>query len=296
MNIEKEMRARVLRLLENDYRCEDLARLLMYTRDPPEDLRRPLVTEIGNSIAHPRGRERGLLTTAAKDFFATTTFIVYAGENGGINFESLPEFFIPHMEAMARCVGPKYLESTTGLKSQGAAVQTAKSILTRLKKNEDDSYALPRDLTPIEKDLIASFCASSITPRPLDSNMFFKDFTDILVGAELLQGDERVPFETNIRIPVILFAIAAMHHHAINMHGSKRGVLMAAADKFNNLTTLFSTSINLADGGPATFGSRFYVTDLAVDDCCDGNFPLDRTWNFPIELSDRSTRLVRLGS
>jgi len=290
------MRARVLRILERGYRCEDLTKLLIYARDPPQNLSRALVTEIGNSIAHPRGRDRGLFTNAAKDFFAIIAFMIYAGEKDGIDFDRLPECFKPHMEAMARCVGPKYLESATGFKSREAAIQTAKGILARLKKNADDTYALPRNLTTNEKDLIAGFSMTGVPPRPLDSEIFVRDLTDILVGTKLLELDERPAFESTMRIPVILFAITAMHHVPIDMQGSKRGFLMAAADNQKNLTTLFSTSIDFVDGGTRTIASRFFVTNLAVCKYCNGNFPLDRAWNFPMELDDRTTQLIRLES
>jgi hypothetical protein len=296
MNIEQELRARVLRILERGYRCEDLTRLLIYSRDPPHDLSRPLVTEIGNSIAHPRGRDRGLFTNAAKDFFAIITFMIHAGERAGINFESLPECFKSHIEAMARCVGPKYLESATGFTSREAAIQTAKGVLTRLKKNADDTYALPTNMTAKEKNLIAAFTAAGIPPRPLDSKIFVRDFADILVGTELLRQDERPAFESTMKIPVILFAIAAMHHVPINMPGSKHGVLMAAADSQNNLTTLFSTTVDFVDGVPRTIAARFFVTELPACNYCNGHFPLDSPWDFPMELDDRTTQLIRLDS
>jgi hypothetical protein len=80
------------------------------------------------------------------------------------------------------------------------------------------------------------------------------------------------------------------------MAGSGRGLLMAAADHQQNLTTLFSITFDFVDGLPRTVAARFFVTELAVSKYGNGHFPLDSPWEFPIELDDRTTKLMRLDS
>jgi hypothetical protein len=143
VNIEVALRARVVRSIESAYRCEDIASLLIYARDPPNGSNRSiLVTEIGNAIAHPRGRKRGPVTNAAKDLVAIVTFNAHMGKRSGIDFDRLPKSFIAHMKAMTRCVEPTYLKRATGLKSQAAAIQVAQSIISRLTKNGDGTLSL----------------------------------------------------------------------------------------------------------------------------------------------------------
>ena len=85
------LRARVLHLLSGDLRTDNLIRLFMYARENCDG--RESVQEIGDFLAHPDERIKGVLTRRTRDWYANVSFSIPAHAGYNIDGTKLPANF-----------------------------------------------------------------------------------------------------------------------------------------------------------------------------------------------------------
>src|SRR5450759_1802598 len=113
--IETGLRIRVERLLRDDFRVEDLTTLFLALRDRCEG--REAIREIGDFVAHRDERTKGITTTAVRDFFTSSRFVVeYNLAKKSLSMADLPANFMDILYATFRRLDNKILKSQTHLK------------------------------------------------------------------------------------------------------------------------------------------------------------------------------------
>lgn len=69
---DAKSRAKVQRLLSEDFRPSDLADLFLFTRDHCDG--RESVVDIGDFVAHHDERDRGIITRSTREWFAVARY------------------------------------------------------------------------------------------------------------------------------------------------------------------------------------------------------------------------------
>ena len=70
--VDAKSRAKVQRLLSDDFRPGDLSDLFIFARDHCDG--RQTVTDIGDFVAHHNERDRGIITNSTREWFATVRY------------------------------------------------------------------------------------------------------------------------------------------------------------------------------------------------------------------------------
>jgi len=122
-------RNRVERLLYGDFRIEDLNRIFSILRVKSHVGQS--VVEIGNFIAHPDERERGLVTSAARDYFILARSIT-ARYSTPLDLSDLPADIAQVLAASLKTSPRERIKQETGkdIKSAKATLQSLTAKIT----------------------------------------------------------------------------------------------------------------------------------------------------------------------
>jgi hypothetical protein len=140
--VDAGLRARVERLLDGDFRPDDVTRLFLYARDRCDG--RESVQEVGDFVAHHDERTKGLITRTTRDWYVTAEFAALALNNQQLNkpfdLNKLP-IDLPHFlrASFRRGFGPDHnrsLKEKTGL-NRAAAEKLSSTIIKTFASNAD---------------------------------------------------------------------------------------------------------------------------------------------------------------
>jgi hypothetical protein len=131
------------------------------------------VTEVGDFIAHPDKRDRGVMTDDVRAWYSTVAFQVQRLFPGGYTETRLPADFYDLIRANFRRLGLKEIRQRTGI-NEVQAVRSFKRVKEKFVANADGTLSLAPSVSAQEKKLI--YClknvmivrpALSSTPKPI---------------------------------------------------------------------------------------------------------------------------------
>ena len=315
------LRARVVRLLANDFRIEDLTTLYLALREMSGG--RETVTEIGNFVAHRGERTRGITTRSLRDFFTVVRFtypVLIGMASNKYDTADMPRNMREYLPAALRRVDAIRLKKETGLKKI-TAEKTFAGILARIVEHSDGRLELSRptsDDLALLKNLTGHF---TLSPA-FTGERIYKELQDALIESGLLKHKElRMfrPFESTI----ILYAISIMHGSIIDLGDGTKAALFATADAGRGTMGIWAIAdldpkqsivriVPRVTVGRDEIGGPAIETDLKADECCEPALRLSPLvisrkletsglankapyWDFLLELNAANRKLTKLG-
>jgi hypothetical protein len=168
------MRTRVTRLLNGNFREEDLTRLFLYLRDRADG--RETLRDIGDFVAHQNERDKGCITRAVQDWYKIATFHapnMFSGARADIN--CLPSDFHQLLMATFRRINPADLYDNIGF-GRATAAKLLGSIRSKFIKNKDGTLQLPSSLAADDVALITYLGSRFILKPAFVGERLFSDF------------------------------------------------------------------------------------------------------------------------
>jgi hypothetical protein len=271
--IDTGLRIRVERLLRDDFRVEDLTTLFLALRDRCEG--REAIREIGDFVAHRDERTKGITTTAVRDFFTSSRFVVeYNLAKKSVSMADLPANFMDILYATFRRLDNKILKSQTHLK-RSAAERLLENISTRVTKSSDGKLFLA---WPTSDDVRLIKCLTSylVSRAAFDEESLFQEFSDTLIANGLLNKKE-VRTLLRMKGTIALYAVAYMHQCEIVLNDGTKANLFAMRDTgggFLGVTAVAQVDMTKK----INFGGPIFQTNMVASSCCEDNLLQIERW------------------
>lgn len=254
------LRARVLRLLSEDYRLEDLNKLFLYCRDKCSG--RESVREVGDFVAHSHLREKGVVTNEVRDWHAIVSFKIQAtGLRENIDVNCLPPVFPLFLRATGNRISAEIIKKDTGL-NLPAARKSISHIIKKLNRNPDGTYSITnRTHTAQEHQIIQALCNYIVVRPAFDGDRLFGDFLATLKSQALLLKAEIGQF-SKVKPFIVLYAVTSMHNCAIKV------------DEHSSLTLELCVGEHISIGAAVPINDKvrmsasMFDTDLPVNTYC----------------------------
>ena len=216
----KGLRARALRLLNDDVRLDDISRLLLWARERAEG--RESVKEIGDYVAHRTERDKGPITRRARGFLGVLHFAIRAHDKP-FTMQTLPADIKDFLKLSLEWMPRELLYKETGL-SRSQARQMLPAVLGKLAENSDGTFRIGLLLNPQEA-LLAGCLSTKISPRAaFTGDQLANDFLSILLKWDVLRDAEKKAFQ-KARAVIQLYAASAMHNSTVLLDGTQRASL-----------------------------------------------------------------------
>jgi len=280
---DQALRARVERILRGDVREDDLTRLFLFARDRCDG--RESVQEIGDFVAHHDRRTKGIVTRTVRDWFAIARFRNwFPGEV--LNPNRLSPSFPKFLEAMGRRLEHRTIKEFTGL-TRSEAVAEIPSIISKLRRNADSTYALYAFYTRRELSIINCFTSHLVAAPAFTGARLFDEFAATLKSNGLINKDELRHFDTS-KPSILLYAAIQMHNCEIIINDTQSIALSLTAHQDGNIQVdcAVPVSIDLWNAPAINLASAMFDTELKSSEYCEPPLLLTPApWNFGLELS-----------
>lgn len=284
------MRARVERLLRGEVREADLTRLFLFARDRCDG--RECVREIGDFVAHHSERTKGIITNSVRDWSVIVRFRGWM-PNQSLNLQRLPSIFPDYLMATSRRLDHKTIRTETGL-SRSVVRAELPSLIGRLIKNNDGSYAVNPLTTPRERSIIECFVKHVVVTPAFTGERLFDELSETLRSNGLIAKTEVQRFNT-LRHYIILFAAVQMHRCSIMIDDYAIPLsVMGHSGAQIEVDCAIPLFFQLPNVAILNLSSAMFQTDLKSEVYCDSSLlNTPGPWTFPIELSSTG-QLCRL--
>lgn len=289
---EIELRSRVERLLRGDIRVDDLSRILLWLRFRTYGA--ASIKELGHFISHSDERNVGLVTDEARDFFFLLPYHT-GGAPPPIDFSDVSSEFPNIISRNLNRTGSDHIKTATGMKRKEAH-RILKSITDRFSapiKGRRSFQAGPQ-LTPEQMRVLLCALGHLNANAAFSDETLFRDFVFALEKNNLISTNER-PLLDNVRAPLALFAISAMHQTNLALESGSSAELLAGAGgalaKGSDALQVVAIGAHHVArvGGSLLFATPMFSTELKADEYCEPellNFPDNgRLWHVPIEVT-----------
>jgi hypothetical protein len=285
-------RARVIRLLSDDFRPGDLTDLFLFARDHCDG--RETVADIGDFVAHHLERDRGITTRSTREWFVSAKFhMARFGANGTrqLHASRLPSAAQEYFRIAVNRIEAKIIKQQAGFK-RAKAYDTMNIIADRMIRNHDGTWCLPANLQPAELRLVECVSSFLVTRPAFEEAQLVDDFVATLKSNGLITTQEIRAHQSVLAAVVPLFAISVIHNSEIILKDGTKTRLIGRADEDGlHVSSHVPTAI---PGYPDILvATSMFVSGL--DPAVHCSPPLRwRTWNFEIELGP-DKRLTQIG-
>lgn len=212
---DRELGARIERLMRGDFRIDDLMTILLYARGKSNGSQ--AVQEMGDFVAHKFEREKGPVSRSTRDWYITA-FYYFLIQQGGMSAQKLPTDFPEFLRAAMRRATHQKIKKDTGL-SRTQARKIIEPMIAKFARNADGSLSVNQNS---REDLLLIKSLTSELPANVpafDNDALFSDLKTILKREGLL-ADYDLPRFENLKIPIGLYAISVMHNSVMKIGGS----------------------------------------------------------------------------
>ena len=192
--------------------------LFLFTRSRCDG--RESVQEVGDFVAHLGDRTKGLVSRIAREWFEIVQFNAprFAhGHGPDMDITQLPPNTPQFLLATARRIEHSVLMNF-GLKRVEVS-KHIRNIIKKLAENADGTLKITSQMTSIETRILTVLTSIAVVEPAFDDESLFADFSALLMSHSLLQKSERSSF-AKLKIPIGLFALAAMNQSKIIMNGA----------------------------------------------------------------------------
>lgn len=281
--VDPRSKARIERILNSEFRPDDLLNLLLYARDKHDG--RKTVWDVGSFISHSAERDRGASQRAAKDWFTVVGFFMPRFAPGGphaLHGEAMPPTTREYFKIAVNRLPAESIKRDTGLKRSKAYTMMGE-ISERLTPNPDGTWALPQDLSQKEFDLVKCVASMLVVRPAYDGETLFGEFIDVLRSNGLISREQIREHKDRLRTLLLLYAISAMHNTVIKIDDGIETTLKASPDTHNK-----SISVDASAPNPNGVGAIFaplFVAEIDPSAHCAPVMLERRPWDFDIELA-----------
>jgi hypothetical protein len=222
-------------MIGGDFRPDDLTHLFLYARDRCDG--RESVQEIGDFVAHHAERNKGIVTRATREWFAIATFSAWCFRPGNRDMDgnNLPAITPRYLNATLKRLDGSSIRRNCGL-SKSHAQKLLPGLIAKFRKNESGTFAITKDHTERELDLVRCLCSLIVVKCAFDGTRLFEDFCSTLRGNGLISQKE-IAASPQLKSAVQLFAVAVMHNCAVRMDDGST-VTLRAADVDSHVSVL----------------------------------------------------------
>lgn len=284
-----EIKLRVERLLNGDFRPDDMNNILLFARDHCDG--RQVIKDIGSFAAHKHERDKGIVVESARKWAIVMSFYGYQFANrGSIRSTSLPPATPDYLRIAPDRIGAADIRKRTGLKIKQAK-KLVDSFVGRLSENTNGTWSAPQNTPDDEKEIFR--CLSSIiVPEPaFKCERLSKEFIDTLKSNGLISNDQIREFGMKVKSIIEKYAVTLMHKSVINVGGYHFHELKASKS-LNEISVLCIVDLSNNFRSPP-HASRIFQTKLDPKDHCSEELLKLDIWDFPIELNAEG-KIVRL--
>jgi len=282
-----EMRNRVERLLNGDFRVDDLTRLFLYARDRCDG--RQAVREVGDFVAHRDERTKGTVTRTARDFFSIVRFIAprfdpdQRNRRKVLDLQRLPSCTPDFLRATLRGLDNSYLRREAGMTLTRAKKELAK-IIVGLIRNPDGTHTL-RQYDQYQAKLFECLCSVMVVRPAFSDVMLFRELQATLKSQALLTRRELVLFE-RLRPAISLFAVSVMHQCDVIMEDGSTIALQATKADQGRVGVLAAVpAYRIGERNEVSLAFSIFQSDLDARMYCQTRLRETPDWDFAIEVT-----------
>lgn len=281
---DPKSRARVVRLLSDHFRPDDVANLFLYARDRCDG--RASVVDIGDFVAHHSERDKGIISDHVRDWAVSAKFHLETftpnGPRRPHNPNRLPKYFARYLRSSVTIIGPHQIRRNTGL-SQVEAQSIIKKFIDKLINSDDGTWAIPSNISPREANVI-DFVTSMMVVKPaFTAERLCDDFRATLKSNGLINKEELREFKEKIDLIVQLFAISIMHRSEIILEDKSRITLEAGRGE-SGLAVSANVPLDLNVERDFFVKTEIFSTSIDPAGNCDAYLLESDKWDVDIEL------------
>jgi hypothetical protein len=234
----------------------------------------------GHFIAHHNERDRGIVTRATRDWFATARFHMFRFNDSARELDA---------ERMPTAT-PEYLRIRRGMGSKGKREwQVLSDLADRLLPNPDGTWRLPA-LTHTEASLLQIVCSVLVSKPAFDADRLCSDFIATLKSNGLITKEELVSHKESLSVLVKLYAISVMHNCVVLVGDGTKSQLRARAEPKSDTISVFAGVPDTTDSGKLTLASPMFYINANPADHCHPDLLNESDWSFEIELDEDRKR------
>jgi hypothetical protein len=240
--------------------------------------------DVGDFIAHPIERDRGLATVTVRDTYFILKFKIGHLNGPPLDPKDLPPEWYPAAKATFPRLQPKLVKDKTGL-SPARSRKLHDRLMKHVVKKANGRFNLPDKISQ-EEDALFKCVASMLVPKAAYSGTKLVDeFGWVLQDQHVLGKDEANAFAAACQEAVILRAVATMHRASIRIDKTTSVELMAAHDATGFISVLMHTTV-LFNGRDLKLAAPLFDTELPWNVACDLSLRTAALpWEFPIEYT-----------
>jgi len=213
---EREMRARVERLLHGPFRNDDLLEVLLFVRERSDG--RQTVREVGDFIAH-RERNRGplIFTTAQHMYYGARihTYAAEASKKGDWSVEKLPAEVKPHFKTLSQKISKQTLRELRLSLSQ--VRELCSELSEALVSNSDGTLRFSRYLTALEYKVLSRLMGQLNSFPAFSGIRLGHEFVETLKSNRLISKSEARDYGFRLSLAVQLLALCKLNSSRIRI-------------------------------------------------------------------------------
>lgn len=294
-----EARIRIERLLRGEIHNDDLTTVFSHLR--ARSAAYQTVVEIGDLLAHPDQRTRGIVTERVDTYFECLRFHYYLKRRGRLELNNAPPEFPRATKTALAHLDEKRLRRDVGM-SRSQASRALKSALAKFERNADGTYSLQSDLDTRELDVIRFVSGAAVAVPAFDDARLMRETWLALRQNHLILDSERAAF-AKLKPAIVLLAVARMHGTEIVFESGGSASLYAwcsqDADRDLQVFALLDHPSPPQPGQQIGLGVPMFLTTLKARDWCDEELLTVADgavdwWDYPIELATDPLRLKRM--
>lgn len=275
----QENRLRVERLLRDDYKVEDLSRLLKMMRTHAS--RNSIIKDLGDLLAHEDIRDKGPLFSRGKEMYDSIKFNTDCIYNGGLNLTRVPEnlwaLINTNLKYFKRKDFSKYKCRRPDIESE---IMQMKNVATQ---NDDETWNLNiQHLHPF----VNLLCFSLAIFPAYNDNDVYQELQKLLISQRLLEHKETPQFR-KIKAKLALFVVAHLHRTELKFSQNSKSYLQARQESKGDTKVLNVLCHFELKGIPNNTHHAQTLFESNIDPAI--HVGKDIKWRDPIELDEKWT-------
>ncbi len=279
---QNKYRKHVQTLLSGKCDKPALSELFLFVRSRCDG--RQTVQDIGDFIAHPQQRNKGITTDTVRDFFTILIF-KFRDDN-----KIIPANFEEVLRALVRQIDRGILKRDTGL-NKPEVEKMIPELLDLFSKNDDGTFRQIKGVSEKERRVLECLTRYVISKPAFDRIRLVREFRDTLKSHDLLEENELRQFET-VGPAIILYACYCMHGSEILLSDDSKVTLEVHANEVK-WKGKAGTKLFVSGSAPVSHqGTTVNIAGAIFETCLDAQKYSDFDWDknpgpdTPIDLTE----------
>jgi hypothetical protein len=267
-------------MLRGDHSPEHFGKLFLWLRERSYGC--AAIREIGDFVAHSDERVKGAVTDQVRGFCGYLRYIIPTVPQR-LSLSDLPARTPETARATFNIFTTALIKKETGLKVKDAKA-ALESALSKMIKKADGHYSMSETIIQDELNVLnCTLTILSAEPAFTDDDLW-KQFCRVMEKNGLARPEQKRDME-NLKVPLVLYAMTAMHLTDIVAADDLRVTLRAGIQE-GMLCVYGGTECTRSDGIELGFHAAMLLTSLKASDWCDASLPVseDLYWLQAIEM------------